>query len=284
MSSIQRFYDLGATMGLLGATHAPDHNPFLPNRRPSLKETVKIVHKFTGSSMVVIAAEHEPVRVLGFSQQERHALMLTLKPPHYYAYCLREPSCGVFVEAHFMDANDVRTICMPVCDHPVIGVQLVDDQNRVLGFGALRATPDRLCGMGSVISALFEHLGQYADVMKKMRHIHFHLSAGRGPCCIMNMSERRRVVHDKLHDVGYYAFRDDDIETDKGFDMLNVLAIEIKRHEERVSASFTVNSRDRDCTVCCAKHAGMPYYSAEDERYNMAVFGSDMKLPVRKRW
>lgn len=280
MSSIIEIRDLGVTFALLGSFDAPDHNPTPVTA--DLLRNLALISARTFVRSVVLTASHEPRRVLTLAEAE------TIEGCGC-ALFISTPACGIFVTSEDSKARQVGTICLPVCDNPVIAAQFVDGERNVIAFAALRATPDRLCGEASVIETLFEQLKILPEELRgRTVEINFHLSAGRGPCCMTDDTQRRqRGLIQALSDVGYDNYDSDDFverharNGQSGINMLRVLAVEIRRCCRDREIAFEIHARDSDCTVCCADDIGTPYYTVEDERFNLACFSSAAVIPAR---
>lgn len=287
MSWLQTLSDLGVQMGLFGAYHARDLRPELESVDPHVANALAQIGKYTCGNLAVLCTAHEPGRVW---EPREPGYLVTGMDFACNVHLADVPACGVLVSAKYTHLFGVHTVCMPLCDHAAIGLQIVDEDGRVLALGAFRATPDRLCGNGSVIAAIFEHTLREESYRARGVQHRFHLSAGRGPCCMkFNASYAEQMV------AAFKQYSNIDFEPhalfDKGqIDMLAVLVHEIRLRAQGLHVCAEVHARDRDCTVCCAAESGIPYYNGDDVaddggvRHNLWFFSSEPSVPRGTLW
>lgn len=288
MSWFQTLGDLGVAQGLLGSFHAESVLPELAEQDRHVADALNEIARYTQSDLVAIGAAHEPGRIIGVPTKQQRVLG---KMGTCTMLLHKQPACGVLFNLFFsMEARAVRTICIPVCDHAVIALQIVDENDRVLSVGAARVTPDRLCGDGSIVAAIFE------AALRETQHtlpgvtFRFHLSAGCGPCCMKfdrHLAERMTDDFKQYPDLDFQP----GVLFDKGqLDMLAILAEELRLRARMHGVHAEVFSRDRDCTVCCSGEAGAPYYTRGDTRdgqptrYNLYFFSSSVIVPRGSMW
>lgn len=274
MSSKQDLYDLGLTFGLLGAFHAPDHTGNPDDVHALANE--RLLHAACGE-VITLTDVHEPRRVLMASQDP---LLVSTGHGHW----LRTPASGVVLTRAFMDETGVSTIAMPVTDHTLVNVQVLDADEGILAFAMIRITRNRSFGPAGEIATLLETL-ENSETAKAIAQVRFHLNAGRGPCCLPVDRDYLNSIRDSLGDAEFDIGRFIGYDTEtgrRGISMVKIVETDIDRccagrfHVE-------VHTRDNDCVVCCAKHNGMPYFAPEDGRSNLAFVRTDLVMP-RRTW
>lgn len=274
MSSKQDLYDLGLTFGLLGAFHAPDHTGDPDDAHARANE--RLLHASCGG-VLTLTGVHEPRRVLMPSQDP---LLVAADHGHW----MRMPASGVVLTRAFMDETGVSTIAMPVTDHTIVSVQVLDADDGILAFAMIRITRNRSFGNAGEIATLLETL-EKSGLVRPIAQVRFHLNAGRGPCCLPvdqdYLNGIRASLADSEFDVGQLVGYDTETGRE-GISMVRIVETDIDRR--CVSRfHFEVHARDNDCVVCCAKHNGMPYYAPEDGRSNLAFVRTDLAMP-RRAW
>ncbi len=288
MSSFQNFIDAGVAHGLLGRFNSPNHtgNP----TDGFLRKNIELIKGFCmGAGVVVLSETHEPVRMATL----RHDMKLI--PGCENARVLTQAASGVIVTRDEMLDLKIATICLPVCDHAVAGIQLIDRHKRVIGMAMIRVTPDRLQGDESELVAFFDRLRLFpSSYVHQVVDVHFHLSAGRGPCCVPRA--RVELVQDERDAEEIDADKPDDHEEARGVDMLAEIADEagrlisrwnrpiLSRGAKTAGLSYCVHQRDTACTVCCGGADASPYYTNSDGKNNLAFFHSALEIPEFPRW
>lgn len=307
MSSLQFFLDLGVTMGILGKSHAPNHLAS-DSRDQNIARNLAIISEACGGANSVLLTEtHEPDRVMTL---EDNGLISGIRG----ARRIDVPASGVFLSRENMLAGNIRTICMPVCDHATMGLQMLDQSKQVLACGMMRATPDRTSGSGSVIESFLNAFrGQGESLVARVTEVNFHVSAGRGPCCFTTPTTRQLAILEEVDDRGGFDSLDED-ERQEVARRLSGLILEhgsgvLRAHETDMVAQledeaarciqewnlpklrsggmtlkYSFHKRDTGCTVCCPGPFGSPYFTKEDGKYNLAFFHTGLEIPSRAVW
>lgn len=271
MSSMLYLFDLGLQVGVLGAFHSLDHTG--ESTDVHARRNHDLLARTCGNH-VTLTYKHEPRRVRVFD----------VHPSVYIDDCsrwLKSAASGVLLTRAFMDAANTRTIAMPVTDHTIVSAQVLDAEDCVLAFAMARVTQDRAYGSAGEVTALLDALDA-CELHRPIALIRFHLSAGRGPCClpldIAYLDGIKNTYGDPGIDLGRFISYDSE-HGRPGIDMVKILEMDIERQcADRYVCE--VHTRDNDCTVCCAKHHGMPYYSPEDKRHNLAFVSTELQMPL----
>lgn len=289
MSSSQILDDTGVIHGIRGRFNAPNHtgNP----KDPYTVRNLAAVNLLCGGQSVLLTAQHEPRRILTLADSECLSNLSSNR-------VITTPAAGVFLVRADMAELKIATICMPVCDHATVGVQIVGHKDQVLAAAMLRVKPDRASGDESEIAALFERIkSQGPRWYSQVTEVHFHLSAGRGPCCMPKTKKSSSHIADN-DDIAYEHPQEEGCDDSHGLDMLELLDGAVReamsdwngsrRLQSQSLAEFTLHKRDTGCTVCCAELSGKPYFNGDKDGphagNNLAFFHTAREIPTRPPW